>query len=362
MVEDILDILRRLLAIIIVLIGAAYTIIYYMIAICILAAGASLSFVVLCTYRRLLQSIAEHMPLKQYFDRRLQKSFLSKVKDMEEQRNDMRARLVLLLEDVKMKNAANDGFLKEIRLNEAMIKRKIRGYEPSIVDRQQVHPTMPGFIVLDREPEPPSPYAFVRWLYAQDIELHGHGRAIARYEIQIPGEEIKIRQLDEEGARLQANLDDVNTLRCRVQPMDDLPKPRRMPTAHVNGSVGRYGVHDAQSSTSTGQHFVRQSELEYWHYVVYVLLFVCSLWALYLSSSFISLVLLLLVFLENRNLTRISSPHRRMKDYLPHIDVPPEFLDRILGRGWRASLLAHTFFAGVAGPAPPAAPPPPVGV
>lgn len=257
--DDTLDFLRRLLAFIMALFGVVYTIFYYMLSICVLSAGACLCFLACCIFRALLQSVAEHIFLKQYFDRRLQKSFISKVKDMERERENTRARLIQIIGDVKMRNAANNKLIQEIRINEAIIKRKIRGFESRVVNRYQVEPTIPGVIFPYQQPEAPSDSAFIRWLYAQDLQLYYHECAIARYEAQISGEHKKLQQLDEEHAYLDAILDDINTMRSRVQHQRDLPKPKPMPMPEMpRNYLSKFSA--AAAPPAPYPHYVRPCE------------------------------------------------------------------------------------------------------
>lgn len=237
--HDTVEFLRRLLAIIMALFGLAYTILYYMFYISLLYAGACLCLLAWCILCAVFQSVTEHIPLKRYFDRRLQKSFVSKVQDMERKRHNTRAKLVQIIEDVKTRNAANNKLMEEIRTNEAIIKRKIRGFESRVVNRYQLDPTVPGVIVpLHQKPEAPSVYPFIRWLYAQDYQLYYHECAAAGYEAQISSEHKKVQQLDEERAYLEIILDDANTMRSRVQQQLDLPKPNSKPQATRKYTTG----------------------------------------------------------------------------------------------------------------------------
>ncbi|ROW07984.1 hypothetical protein VMCG_03591 [Cytospora schulzeri] len=227
--HDTVEFLRRLVAIMMATFGAVYTIFYYMISICLLFAGACLCILAWCVFRAVFQSVAEHIPFKQYLDRRLQKSFISKLKDMERKRDNTRARLIHIIEEVKLRNTTNNKLMQEIRSNEAIIKRKIRGFESRVVNRYQVDATIPGVVIPHQQPEAPSSNAFIRWLYAQDPQIYHHECAVTRYEAQISGEHMKVQQLDEENAYLKAILDDINTMRSRVQFQRDLPKPVHMP-------------------------------------------------------------------------------------------------------------------------------------
>ncbi|KUI70507.1 hypothetical protein VM1G_06020 [Cytospora mali] len=227
--DEVLEILRGLLAFIIALFGVAYTIVYYMIAICLLGAGACLSLIAWCILRAVLQSVSEHIHLKKFFDRRLQKSFISKIKQMECEKNIARDRLDSIIGEVRMRNKENNRIMEEIRTNEAIIKRKVRGFESRVFNRYQVNPTVPDILVPPhQEPEAPSLRPIVRWLFAQDLQLYDHECAVARYEAQFSGEIPKIQYLDEEHAYLAATLDDINSRRSRVELLADLPKPNRM--------------------------------------------------------------------------------------------------------------------------------------
>ena len=258
MFNDIIQILWRLLAFIIVLFTIAYTIIYYMIAISLLGAGTCLSLIAWCIFRAIFQSVAEHVPLKRYFDRRLQANFIQKVKTMANEEFKTRARLAQIIQDIKLGNKTNDALLKEIRTNEAIIKRKVRGFESLVVDRYQVHPTIPGMLVPPhKEPESPSTSPFIRWLFAQDLNLYHHVRDIAKYEAQISGELRKLQQLDQEEGYLRTILDDINSKRSRVQLLPDLPKPYRMAE-----STRKYldQFNPARVAPSPYPHFVRPTE------------------------------------------------------------------------------------------------------
>ncbi|KUI58144.1 hypothetical protein VP1G_05431 [Cytospora mali] len=227
--DEILKILCGLLAFIIALFGVAYTIVYYMITICLLGAGACLGLITWCIFRAVFQSIFERIPIKKFFDRRLHKNFISKIKQMECEKNIARDRLNSIIVDVRMRNKENNRIMEEIRINEAIIKRKVRGFESRVFNRYQVNPTVPDILVPPhQEPEAPSLRPIVRWLFAEDLQLYDHECAIARYEAQFSGEIPKIQYLDEEHAYLAATLDEINSRRSCVELLPDLPKPNRM--------------------------------------------------------------------------------------------------------------------------------------
>ncbi|KAK7743547.1 hypothetical protein SLS53_004081 [Cytospora paraplurivora] len=260
MLDDTLAMFWRIMAFIIALFGAAYTIIYYTISISVLAAGVCFGFLALCIIPAVFQFVVEHLPLKQYFDRRLQKDFINKIKNIEYKEKKTRARLIQLMGDVKLQNEANNKVLKEIRINEAIIKRKVRGFASCVVDRYQIQPTIPGLIVPPhQEPEEPSRRPIIRWLFAQSLQLYHHERSIAKYEAQISGELMKLQQLDEEHICLRDILDDINSKRSRVMLLNDLPKPYR-----VSASTRKYcsQFDHARMKPSPYPHFERPSDWE----------------------------------------------------------------------------------------------------
>lgn len=261
MLDDALAMFWRIMAFVIALFGVAYTIVYYTISISVLAAGVCFGFLALCIIPAVFQSVFKHLPFKQYFDRRLHKNFIDKVKKMGYKEEKTRARLIQLMGDVRLQNEANNKVLKEIRTNEAIIKRKVRGFASCVVDRYQIQPTIPGLIVPPhQEPEGPSRRPIVRWLFAQSLQLYHHQISIAKYEAQISGELMKLQQLDEEHICLRNILDDINSKRSRVMLLDDLPKPYR-----VSASTRKYFAQFEHNrmQPSPYPHFERPSDWEY---------------------------------------------------------------------------------------------------
>lgn len=114
MLDQVMELLRRLIGILIAIFNIAYTLIYYAYATIIYSTGAVLLLLCWCAFCALTQSVADHVPIKRWIDRRLQDKFLRNVKNMGYQELNMRARLINVGEDIKMRNEANNQLLKEI--------------------------------------------------------------------------------------------------------------------------------------------------------------------------------------------------------------------------------------------------------
>lgn len=114
MLDQTMELLRRLIGILVAIFDVACTLIYYTYAIIIYSTGAVLLLLCWCAFCALTQSVADHVPIKRWIDRRLQDKFLRKVKNMSYEELNMRARLINVGEDVKIRNAANNQVLKEI--------------------------------------------------------------------------------------------------------------------------------------------------------------------------------------------------------------------------------------------------------
>lgn len=114
MVDQAMALIRRMGGILAVMFDIAYTLIYYAYATIIYSTGAVLLLLCWCAFCAVSQSVAEHVPIKRWIDRRLQDSFLRKTKNMGYQELNMRARLINVGEDIKMRNSANNEILKEI--------------------------------------------------------------------------------------------------------------------------------------------------------------------------------------------------------------------------------------------------------
>lgn len=114
MLDQAMELLRRLIGILVAIFDIACTLIYYTYAIIIYSTGAVLFLLCWCAFCALTQSLTEHVPIKRWIDRRLQDKFLRKVKNMSYEELNMRARLINAGEDVKIRNEANSQILKEI--------------------------------------------------------------------------------------------------------------------------------------------------------------------------------------------------------------------------------------------------------
>lgn len=114
MLDQAMELLRRLIGILVAILDLAYTLVYYAYATIIYSTGAVLLLLCWCAFCALTQSVAEHVPIKRWIDRRLQDKFLRKVKNMSYEELNMRARLINVGEDVKIRNEANNRTLKEI--------------------------------------------------------------------------------------------------------------------------------------------------------------------------------------------------------------------------------------------------------
>lgn len=114
MVDQALGLIRRLGGILAAMFDIVYALIYYAYATIIYSTGAVLLLLCWCAFCAASQSAAEHVPIQRWIDRRLQDSFLQQVKNMGYQELNMRARLINVGEDIKMRNSANNGILKEI--------------------------------------------------------------------------------------------------------------------------------------------------------------------------------------------------------------------------------------------------------
>lgn len=114
MLDKTIEFLRRLVGILIAIFDIAYTLIYFAYATIIYCTGAVLLLLCWCAFCALTQSVADHVPIKRWIDRRLQDKFLRNVKNMGYQELNMRARLINVGEDIKMRNEANNQLLKEI--------------------------------------------------------------------------------------------------------------------------------------------------------------------------------------------------------------------------------------------------------
>lgn len=114
MLDKTIEFLRRLIGILIAIFDIAYMLIYYAYATIIYSTGAVLLLLCWCAFCALTQSVADHVPIKRWIDRRLQDEFLRKVKSMGYQELNMRARVINVGEDIKMRNEANNQTLKEI--------------------------------------------------------------------------------------------------------------------------------------------------------------------------------------------------------------------------------------------------------
>jgi hypothetical protein len=109
-----MELLRRLVGILVTVFNITYTLIYFAYATIIYGAGAAIILLCWCVFCTLAQSVAEHVPVKRWIDRRSQDEFLRKVKNTGYQELNMRAQLINAGEDVKMRNWDNDRILKEI--------------------------------------------------------------------------------------------------------------------------------------------------------------------------------------------------------------------------------------------------------
>lgn len=108
------ELLSGLIGTLVTIFDIVYTLFYYAYATIIYGAGAVI--ILLCWYALcgLSQSVAEHVPVTRWIDRRLQDEFQRKIKNMGYQELNMRARLINAGEDVKMRNEDNGRMLKEI--------------------------------------------------------------------------------------------------------------------------------------------------------------------------------------------------------------------------------------------------------
>lgn len=114
MLDQTMELLRRLIGILVAILDLAYTLVYYAYATIIYSTGAVLLLLCWCAFCAFTQSVAEHVPIKRWIDRRLQDKFLRKVKNMSYEELNLRARLINVGEDVKTRNEANNQTLKEI--------------------------------------------------------------------------------------------------------------------------------------------------------------------------------------------------------------------------------------------------------
>ncbi|KKY39127.1 hypothetical protein UCDDA912_g00838 [Diaporthe ampelina] len=130
MLDQAMEPLRRLIGILIAIFNIAYTLAYYAYATIIYGAGAILLLLLWCAFCTLSQSAAEHVQIKRWLDHRLHEAFLQEVKNMGYQELNMRARLINVGEDIKMRNEANNSMLKETCDAENFIMRKVKYYEP----------------------------------------------------------------------------------------------------------------------------------------------------------------------------------------------------------------------------------------
>lgn len=114
MLDQAMELLRRLIGILVAILDIVCTLIYYACAATIYSAGAVLLFFCWCALCALTHSVAEHVPIKRWIDRRRQDKFLRKVKNMGYQELNVRAKLINVGEDIKMRNEANKQIIKEI--------------------------------------------------------------------------------------------------------------------------------------------------------------------------------------------------------------------------------------------------------
>lgn len=120
-----MELLRRLIGTLVAIIDIAYALIYCTFASIIYGIGAIILFLSWCAFCVLLQSVAEYVPIKRYIDRRLQDEFLRNVKDMGRKELTMRARLINVGEDIKMRDETNNVLLQEICSAERFSKSSV---------------------------------------------------------------------------------------------------------------------------------------------------------------------------------------------------------------------------------------------
>ncbi|KAJ0108907.1 hypothetical protein J7T55_005450 [Diaporthe amygdali] len=196
MFEPAMELLRRLIGTLVAIIDIAYALIYCTFASIIYGIGAIILFLSWCAFCVLLQSVAEYVPIKRYIDRRLQDEFLRNFKDMSRKELTMRARLINVGEDIKMRNETNNVLLQEICSAERYTA--------------------------------PSAFAVIRWLWSQDYETHRLECSIAGFAAQLEQNKQLLRSLDREHDSLESQLSQVLTKKREVRHKSDLPNYEQM--------------------------------------------------------------------------------------------------------------------------------------
>ncbi|KAI3399934.1 hypothetical protein diail_5090 [Diaporthe ilicicola] len=230
MIDEVVELLRRLMSILMAVYDVAYTLIYFVFATVIYGAGAVVLFLGWCAFCALVHSVGEQVPIKRYIDRRLRDGFLQKVKNMGYEELNMRARLINAGEDIKMRNEANNTILKEICDAEKFIMKKVRYYETEFnTNRYQIQPVVPGmFVPPHHVPAAPSPFAVVRWWLSQSYEVHRLECSIASFAAQLGENREKLRSLDEEHTSLKLGLSQIMARKRQVRQKPNLPNYEQM--------------------------------------------------------------------------------------------------------------------------------------
>ncbi|KAG6367926.1 hypothetical protein INS49_002126 [Diaporthe citri] len=230
MLDQAMELFRRLIGILIATFDIAYTLIYYAYATIIYSTGAVFLLLCWCAFCALTQSVADHVPIKRWTDRRLQDKFLRKVKNMGYQELNMRARLINVGEDIKMRNEANNQILKEICDAGNFIMRKVKYYEPEFrTGRYDIQPVIPGmFIPPHPTPAAPSPFAIVRWWFSQDYDSHRLECSIAGFSTQLTQNKQRLKALDQESESLKLELTQALERKRQVRHEPTLPNYKQM--------------------------------------------------------------------------------------------------------------------------------------